>query len=319
MNYAATLVTSLSINVILACSLHLIYGMGGLLFVAQFALMGVGAYTAAILSVSSGMPILLAILIGMVAAAAVGAGFGAVSTRLKGYEYVLVTFVFQMIMTEILGTAEFITNGSLGIYGVERPALPWDGFVNSTVSFAILALLIALVTVVITQKLTISSFGLAVRALREGEPSTMALGISTPALRVLMLAIGGAGTGLAGGLFASQIGVIYPVNFTVELSILVIVYIVVGGKGNVWGAILGVAVVMAIPQVLGAFNVIPPSLQGPVNQMAYGLVIMLFVWFRPKGIIPERPSLRMHPKSGKKRIGSGDTAAPNNAGIAGGS
>lgn len=288
MNYVLAIATVCAFTVIAAMSLNVLVGAAGKLSMTQGALMGVGAYTTGVLSVSLGVNPLAGIFLGAVMGAVLGALFALLMSRAKGYEYVLISLVLQMTVVELFRRGDAVTGGTSGLGGIARPEI--FGFrLTENLWFAALAVTLAAVVAVVLFRLSRSGFFLGVRGFRNGETGVAALGLNVMKLQVAATAIAGFGAGLAGGLYASMFGFISPSNFTEYLSIMVVVYLLVGGIGNMWGAIAGVILMVSVPEVIAIVLNVPVSVQGPLERILYGVIIVLFVLLRPRGIIPERP------------------------------
>ena len=300
MTFFLTVGVFLALAVILAVSLNLVMGYGGLVSIAHGAMMGVGAYAASVVAMRSGINILWTLPLGALAAAVIGYLFMLVSARLTGDEFILASFAFQMVVTETISRWTSVTNGARGLIGVPRPSL-FGTTLSSLLQYALFVYLIALLVVGVFVILGRSPYALALRWMRESEPSIQSIGKDPVRLKTTAFAIGAAGAGLAGGLYASMVSFIYPDNFGLEVSIVAIAYVLVGGLGNMYGVVIGAGLMVALPEVIRALEFVPTRFMGPVQQILYGVVLMLFVWFRPVGILPERPIIRVKRVLGRGR------------------
>jgi branched-chain amino acid transport system permease protein len=297
MEYVESFLTVFAISAIAALALNMLVGFAGQLAITQGALMALGAYTAGVLSVDFGLNPVFGIPLGALVGGGIGLLFAAASLRLTGYDYVLISLILQLGAVNIIGRLTDVTGGTSGLPGIARPDL--FGFTLDTPeAFVVLTLIVAALVTVSFLRTAKSPFALALRGFRDSEPSVAALGKNTSSLRLRAGLIAGLGAGLAGSLQASFLGFITPTGYTESLSILIIVYLLVGGMGNTWGAVVGVAVMLVIPQVISNIQFLPTAVAGPVEQILYGVVILLFVAFRPSGILRERPILHFGDGSG---------------------
>lgn len=294
MNYVLTLVTIFSIWTIAAMSLNLVVGYAGQLAVTQGAMIGVGAYTVGILATRWDIDPFIGLLTAAVVGLLLGALLSQLTIRLTSYDFVLMSLALQLILVEALQRWTGLTGGSSGLSGFPRPSIG-SLELSTPLNYALYCATIALLVGAVLFMISRSPFAIALRAFRESEPSLAALGFNVERMRVLTGAIVGAGAAVAGALYAGLVYFLVPGNFGVYMSLLVIIYILVGGSGNMLGVAVGVAVVMAIPEVVQQVPGLSISVQGPVEQIGYGLIVLAFVWFRPKGIVPERPILRLGP------------------------
>lgn len=295
MGYIATLLIIFSIAAISAMALNLIIGYAGQLSVTQGALMAIGAYTAGLLSVHLSLNPLVGVFLGAGIGSLVAMGFAAAALRLTEYDYVLVALVLQMMVVEALRRWTSLTGGSTGLLGIERPEV-LGSQLNSPEAYAAFTLVLAFGIGAAMFRVARSPYALTLRGFRDSEASVAALGKNTTSIRLGVGLVTGLGAGLAGALQASFIGFITPSDFSVYLSILLIVYLIVGGMGNMAGALLGIALLLAIPEVIGEFRLVSTALQGPVQRIIYGVIIMVFIAFRPQGILPEKPIFRFQAK-----------------------
>jgi branched-chain amino acid transport system permease protein len=290
-DYILSLIPFLSINVLLATSLNLLLGYSGLMSVSQGASMGVGAYGAAILATRENLPIALCIILAAVIAGLVGWVFMVLVSQLDTDDFILASFAFQMCVIAVFQQWTGVTGGELGLPNIPAPSLFGA---RATSEFAL-----ALVGVVICGALSLfmlylgkSRYALILRAMRESERGAAALGKNVMAIKLSVFAISSAFAGVAGALYASDLGIITPENFDITESILIVAFLLVGGIGNMWGVALGAAVLYLLPELIQHFGLVSAAYIGPAQQIIYGAVIALFVVFRPVGILPERPLLR---------------------------
>ncbi|WP_460773692.1 branched-chain amino acid ABC transporter permease [Microbacterium sp. GXF7504] len=292
MNYLLTLVAIFAIGIILAMSLNLVMGFAGRVSMAHAGFMGVGAYTAGWLAVNAGVDIAWGILVAAATAALIGWLFGLATIRIAGDEFILASFALQMVIVEAIRRWTDVTRGTYGMSGIPKPELFGVAF-RSPPLFALYAVVVMLVCAVILMRLAGSTYGLVLRGVRESERSMEALGTDSARVKVLALTIAAAFAGVAGTLQASLVSFIHPDNFSIMLSIVIVAYLLVGGLGNMWGAALGAVLLISVPELIATTGLIPSNLLGPMEQIVYGVILMAFVWFRPTGIIAERPVVHL--------------------------
>ena len=131
-----------------------------------------------------------------------------------------------------------------------------------------------------------SPFGRVLKAIREDESASRALGKNTLSFKVLVFALSGGLAAVTGSLMAHYISFISPFSFTIEVSVFIIVMVVLGGEANFWGPIMGAAILMGITEALrfvpGASSYIDAA-----REIFYGLILMFLMIFRPRGSFPE--------------------------------
>jgi branched-chain amino acid transport system permease protein len=289
-DYLLSLVPFLAINVLLATSLNLLVGYSGLMSVSQGASMGVGAYGAAVLATREHLPIALCILLAAILAGVVGLVFMALVAQLATDDFILASFAFQMCVIAVFQQWTSVTGGELGLSGVPGPSL-FGVVASSEAGLALVALVVCGVLTLFIVYLGRSRYALILRAMRESERGAAALGKNVMGIKLSVFAISAAFAGVAGGLYASVLGIITPENFDVTESILIVAFLLVGGIGNMWGVAFGAALLYLLPALIQHFGVVSAQYIGPVQQIIYGAVIAVFVIFRPIGLLPERPLL----------------------------
>jgi branched-chain amino acid transport system permease protein len=290
-DYILSLIPFLAINVLLAASLNLLVGYSGLMSVSQGASMGIGAYGAAILATREHLPIALCIVIGAVIAGLVGLVFMALVTQLDTDDFILASFAFQMCVIAVFQQWTGMTGGELGMPNIPGPSL-FGVTATSELGLAVVSVVVCGALSLFVLYLGKSRYALVLRAMRESERGAAALGKNVTAIKLSVFAVASAFAGVAGALYASVLGIITPENFDVTESILIIAFLLVGGIGNMWGVALGAAVLYLLPQIIQHFGLVSAQYIGPVQQIIYGAIIALFVFFRPAGLLPERPLLR---------------------------
>jgi len=285
MDYLFYILILVDIYIILAVSLNLLMGFTGLISMAHAGFMAVGAYTTTLLLTRTGVNFLLTIPLGVALAALVSALLALPSLRVKGEHYIIASFGFQIILYNILLNWVSVTNGPFGFSGIPRPKV--FGFTFATYqSFLVLATLIMLVCTFLIWRITRSRFGLVLKAVREDEVAASSLGKNVNHFKVAAFIAGSSVAAVAGSLYATAISFIDPFCFTVHDSIFMLAIVIIGGTGNIFGSALGALLLISLPEFLKFLHV-AESIAAPLRQMIYGAMLVLFMRFRPQGILPE--------------------------------
>ena len=273
----------------LGLSLGLIWGFGGILCFGQAAFFGLGAYTYAIAAVNIGestLPMLLAILVPALFAALLGTMmfYGRLADVYLGVITLVVTLILFKFINSTAGPSYMIGKARLGGYNgipgfqtLNIPGRPDDyiwGDAFYYVCFASLVIVYLLVTWLLR-----SSFGRIAIGIRENDQRMSLMGFDTRARKTVLFAIGAAIAGLAGGLFANWAEIVTPGLFGLRQTAEIIIWCIVGGLGTRMGPILGAAGLAYLKFLLGQQSMID-------NTLITGLVLVLFVLFLPKGIVP---------------------------------
>jgi branched-chain amino acid transport system permease protein len=277
------------VSVISALGLNILTGYTGLISLGHAAFMGIGAYTAAILSSKAGFPFVAALPLAGVMAAATGAAVGIPTLRLKGLYLVVTTLAFQFIVEHVIYHWESLT---LSDRGITLPSPTLLGYKLDTYeSFYYVILVFAVATALFTKNLAMSRTGRAFVAVRDRDIAAEIIGVHLAKYKVLSFVISSFIAGLAGALYAYLMGLIGPDHFTFNQSILYIAMIIVGGLGTVFGSVIGAVFMVLLPEVISAvtgpiasaYPTFSPRV-GAISVIVYGLVIIGFLLFEPDGL-----------------------------------
>lgn len=287
MDYLLSILIVALIYSIFAVSLNLELGYAGLYNFGHVAFFGIGAYTSALLSLA-GLPVSLGMACGMVLAGAAGALLAVPALRLTGDYFGIATLVFAEMVRLFFLNERWLTKGPMGLPAIPRPS--WIGAgVAGLPMFLIFCTLLTLLVVLIVHRLATTPFGRALKMVREDEYVAQAFGKNVLSLKIRAMTVGSILAGLAGCLWAHYITYISPYDFTLNETILVLLCVVLGGRGTNWGPILGAFIIIFFQESL-RFLPIPADfgrLVAPLQGMVYGGVLILIMLKRPEGIISE--------------------------------
>jgi branched-chain amino acid transport system permease protein len=281
MTYAIHLLTSLSIFGLLALSLDLVVGYAGLLALSHGAFFGIGAYATALLT-KQGIAWSIAMLVGMAVAGCVSALVALPSRRVHGVYLLIISIAVQIVFTVVAINWTDLTNGSAGIPRI--PTVAIFGHELRGWPFMLFCAVVLGLSVYFCWALMRSPYGRALQAMRADEISCQALGKNTTAIKISIFAVSGALAALAGSLYAHYISYVDPKSFDIELSILVLLMVMVGGAGTLFGPLLGTLALTLIPEML-KFVDLPPGSVAALRQAFYGVILIALMMFRPQGLI----------------------------------
>lgn len=245
--YALGLLTLLAIYGILLIGLDVTVGYLGQVNLAQAAFLGLGAYVAGIGAVRYGMSIPVALFLAGGFTTLVGALLALPALRLEGPQFALATLSFTALSTTVLNELEWLTNGAQGL-SLHRP--PLFGHVLSPRDFFWLCMLLLAVTWVAMRNLLSSQWGRAFEALRDSPIATDAMGIGAFRHKVAGFAFGSGLGGVAGALYAYNFEYLQPHSFVYELTVILLLGVVLGGRKSLWGAFVGATLVALLPNLL---------------------------------------------------------------------
>jgi branched-chain amino acid transport system permease protein len=286
--YWLTVANRIGIAIIGAIGLNILTGFTGQISLGQGGFLAVGAYTSGLLVTRLGWPTLVTIVLAVAMTALVGAFFGLPALRLKGLYLAIATLAAQFIILYLVRNWGAITGGTESI-SVPKPELFGFTFRTDFHWYWIIAVC-AIGSTLAARNLFRTGIGRAFMAIRDQDIAAEALGVNLTRYKVLAFAVSSGFVGLAGAL-TGHYRIITWERFTLETSIEYLAMIIVGGLGSVLGSILGAFFIVLLPAVIeqigtslrGIFPGITQQL--PALQLgAFGLVIMLFLIFEPRGL-----------------------------------
>src|SRR4051794_28977937 len=285
MTYWIDILNQALIFSIFAVSLNVLMGVGGQVSAAHAAFGAVGGYAAGYLSQTQGVGFGACLIIGIVLATLVGLLVSLPAIGLAGEYLILLTLTVQTIVLVVISSV-----GSLGgefglteikaanIFGTDllipNDFLPWLA-------------LIAVVVWALCWAIGASGFGQTLRGIRDDELATAALGKNTYLYKVVTFALTAGLAGLAGALLVYYNGLAAPALFGFDVSMSIIVMIVLGGSGNMLGALVGTAFVIGSVGFFEKAIDLDPDKASLTRLMAYGIALIVILFVRPQGILPE--------------------------------
>ncbi len=285
MDFFFSYVTLALVYVLVAISSNVMTGLVGIFSVSQAAIFGVGAYATANLMMA-GVPFVGALAIACVICVIVNVLFALPALRVAGDYFVVTSFGIQLVASTVFDNWTDVTGGAAGLFAIPLPS--FFGFeASETWHFMLINLVVVIVGGVLFQLLKKSAYGRLLVAIRQDETAVLSVGKSIITPKVQAAAVAGAYAALGGGLYATYLSFIDPVSFDLQASILIISMMVLGGTGTLVGALVGPFLLLGLPMML-AFIDMPSSVAAPVRQLIYGVMLVLFMMFRPQGIAGNR-------------------------------
>ena len=285
--YWVDVLNSVGLYAILGLSLNLIVGHTGMFNLGHAAFFAVGAYTAAILNVTFGIPVLW-----LLPVCALAAGFFAVMVarpiiHLRGDYLCIVTIgVGEIVRIALINDVFGITGGANGIFGIARPVV-FGYTIRTPHDFYYLILFCLATTVYLFYCLENSRFGRALNYLLEDDVAAEGSGIDTAHYKLVVFFIGAAWAGMAGNLFAAKMTIIAPESFTFWESVLIFTLIILGGSGSIPGVLLGAMLIIGIPEIFRDLT--------SARMLVFGAAMVLMMIVRPQGLLPQKS--RSYPQS----------------------
>jgi len=301
--YLVTIGTFAGIFGLLALGLNVHFGYTGLLNFGHVAFFAVGAYTAALLTMPPpgtteevyaiglalpmpiGFPVSL--LVAGIAGGLLAGIIGLTSIRLQTHYLAIATFALAQLFHSILVNEQWLTRGNNGLNSIPKPAyvsiLPADVWL---IAYFLLVVALLAGTYLLVQRLVAAPFGRVLRGIREDETAARALGKETNRLKLTSFILGGAITGVAGGLYAHYLGAISPSQFLPIVTFLVWVMVIIGGTASNSGVIAGAVLLVAFRDLTGALPTVPgyPLLVEELRWAIIGLALIILMRLRPQGL-----------------------------------
>ena len=290
-SYYLHLAIMVFIYVMVASSLRTVY-ISGQFSLGHAAYMAIGAYTSAVLAKSLHLTPWCTIPLGGLAATAVAVGIGFPFARLRAVYFSMASLFFGITVTSSAGLAPKLTGGFTGLHGIPR----LFGFTRTPYYYLFLTL--SLVVLLALYRIEHSRIGMTFKGVAQSHLAASSRGINEAGVRITALAIGGFFAGIAGACYAHYAGFIAPAQFGVMTSILLVVYLIAGGKGGFAGPIVGTVILYLTPYAMGGFQGYAPFFQAAV------LIAVIFLI--PEGMISLPGQIMSWLKRGARERGSLD-------------
>ena len=285
--FASTAVVNVGVYALIyglaAIGLSLLMGLAGQVSLGHAAFFAVGAYTQALLVTKAGWSMWPAAVIATLAAMVVALLVGLPLLRLRGHFLALATLGLGIIVTVVVRELE-ITGGTSGLYGIPKPEFGGRLY-NSAQEYFWLLSPFVVIGMLLATNLVRSRMGRALGAVNDSEVAAECLGVDTFALRLRVFVLAAGYAGLAGVFYAHWLGVVSPEAAGFELSVELLLMVVLGGLGSVWGALTGAVAVSVMDE--GARDLITaviPGASGEVQLLAFGVVLVLVIILVPGGL-----------------------------------
>ena len=278
-DYLSGVGTQIAIYAIAAVGLTLISGSAGQTILGMAGPFAVGAYASAILTMQLKWPFLVALLAAGLIAALAASILTFPVWKLAGHYVAIATIGVGYVMVAIIRLAEPLTKGSLGIQGIAFPSVFGQSLYTQQMQY-LLDVVVLIIALIIVSRVRASHLGHVFEAVGSDQDAAEALSIRTSAYKALAYALAAFFAGLAGSLLAHQYTYIDPTIFNVNMSLLVLTIIVMGGMNSPLGAVLGAIILIGGPELL--------RFATEVRVLLYGVLLILIILFRPQGLFAKK-------------------------------
>ncbi len=279
MEYLATVTILIAIYVILAASYNLVIGYGGLATVAHPIFFAIGAYVSGLLAIHVGMPPILSVALGAVAAMVASVLLAASSLRVSGDYLLIASLGFQLGLLQLIRNLE-LTGGPGGLSNIPSTITG----AARTPAFLAITIGLAAVSVLGIRAIVRGPYGRAITAMRDEELAFTALGRNAMSMKIVIFAIGCGVAGMAGGVYAYYFQYVSPEQFEVLQSAQILTMVVLGGMATAYGPVVGAVLLLAIPQAITFLN-LPQNIMAPLQGIIFTVLVLLFLFLRPTGIM----------------------------------
>lgn len=277
-NYYLEVLSEAWFYVLLCLGLNIVVGYAGLLDLGYAAFFAVGAYTAGIVTLRLGLSFWLSLPISVIAASIAGVIIGGPTLRLRSDYLAIVTLGFgEMVRISVRNLA--VTGGASGLVGINRPYL-LGYHLNSIGAYYYIFLLLAVLGVIASHRLENSRIGRAWKYVRSDEDAARAMGINHALVKLAAYILGAIFAAIGGCFYAAKMTAISPETFTFNQSLLILLGVVLGGRGKIPGVILGALVIVIFPELFRDI--------GSMRMLVFAISLLLIMLFRPAGIWPEK-------------------------------
>lgn len=274
--YALQVLTNAWLYALLAISLTLVAGTLGQVSLGHAGLLLIGAYASALLALDSGFAVWLSIPAAGIVTAALGTALTWPAFRLRSHYVSIATLGIGEIVGLVILNWESLTRGPMGLIAIPPLALgPVDLSTPEAAYWVALAILVLLGLA--HARLLRTHLGRTFRAIRDDDVAARAYGVSLDRYKGVAFAVSGFAAGISGAISAHLYSYINNETFTSQVSILALTMIILGGMGNVLGAVLGAVALTVIPELF--------RFTAEYRMLIYGAVLLLMIRFRPQGIL----------------------------------
>ncbi|WP_187970401.1 branched-chain amino acid ABC transporter permease [Aquibium microcysteis] len=273
--YGTYVLCSWLIFAIAAMGLNLTLGYAGQISLAQASFMGIGAYATALITMA-GIHWIVSVFAGMGLCFVIGLVLGYPALRVQHHFLAFITLAFSTLVFLVMRNEEWLTGGIYGLVGIPRPAFGPISTMNQR-SYYYFTLVVFLIAFAGFYWIVRSPWGRAFKALRENPVRANSLGVDTRLITLLAFAIGAAYGGLSGALMSPLVQYIDPMSFTLIISLKILLMVVVGGSGYLFGPLLGAGLVVMLPEFL--------RFAESYYLMIYAGLVMILMVYCPTGLI----------------------------------
>lgn len=266
----------------LALSWNVLGGIAGQLSLGHSAYFGIGAYASTWLFVNMGISPWIGMWFGAALAIVAAVIVGMSSLHLRGAYFALVTIASAMVIKTLVENADDLLGGPRGMEVTLLRDAPWQFQSTSKEFYYVIALVFVALALVINWRILRSRYGYYLAAVRNDQDAALALGVPTTRYKLYAAMISAAMTAIGGTFYAQFVLFVSPDKvFGANLGVVIAVVCIIGGRGTLWGPVLGALLLLPSEELARSFS---GGLLG-ADMMLYGLLLMLVIWYEPRGLV----------------------------------
>ncbi|HEX4329779.1 MAG TPA: ATP-binding cassette domain-containing protein [Burkholderiales bacterium] len=273
--YYVDVIARMVLAAMVGVGLNVLIGLTGQVSFGHVGFYAIGAYVVAILTTQLHLPFSIAVVLATLAAGAMGALLALPALRVRGPYLAMVTIAFGFIVERGASEWSGLTGGQNGIMDIPSPSMAGTAF--GPRGIALVSLVLLAVLVYGYWKLSLSTWGRAMRAVKDSETAAESIGFDPVLIKAAAFTLSALCAGLAGGLFAPLLGMVTPSAFSFSQSILFVLVVVIGGAGSVAGPLVGAAIVVLLPEMVSGM--------AEYSQLLFGALLLVVLWIAPEGIV----------------------------------
>ncbi len=280
--YYLSIMIFVGINTIIATGLCMLMGYAGQISLGHAAFYGLGAYTSGILTTRCGLGPWPAMVIAALFTASVAFVVGMPTLKLRGHYLAMATLGFGEIVFIAFNELIDLTGGPSGFGDIPNIRL-FGLTLDSDISYYFYVWTIAWLIFLFSMNIIHSRVGRALRSIHDSETAANAMGVNVSRFKLQIFILSAVYASLAGSMYAHFVTFLSPGSFGLMFSILLVIMVVVGGRQNLWGAVLGAGIMTFLPEYLRVFK--------DYDVLIYGAILLFMVMFLPRGLAGWIPDL----------------------------
>ncbi len=285
-SFMLSVMIMIGLYAIVTSGLTMLMGYAGQISLGHAAFYGIGAYSAAIVTGTYGLPSAVGILAGVVIASVIAVVIGIPTLKLKENYLALATLGFGIIIFVFFKEFKTLTGGLNGFFGI--PSFELFGFTfNTDMKFYYLVWLILFLSILFSNNIIHSRVGRALRSIHGSDIAANSIGVNIQQYKLKVFVLSAVYASIAGSLYAHYVSFINPELFTAMESINLLIMVVIGGSSSIWGGMIGAIVYVLLNE--GLKDVVPillPSVGGEFQIIFFSFLLVVILIYMPQGLAP---------------------------------